>query len=91
MIKNLLAVQETRVQFLGLEDPPGEVNGYLFQYSCLGNPTDRGAKLQSMELQRIGGSREQRDQRTENRTFLSSDTRRQWTVRFVLYMIKEKN
>ena len=22
---------------------PGEVNGYLLQYSCLGNPMDRGA------------------------------------------------
>ena len=90
MTKNLLAMQETRVQFLVLEDLPGEGNGYPFQYSCLGNPTDRGAKLQSMELQRIGGSREQRGD-SENRTFLSSDTRRRWTVRFVLYMIKEKN
>ena len=42
-IKNLLAIQETRVQFLGLKDLPGEGNGYPFQYSCLGNPMDRGA------------------------------------------------
>ena len=27
---------------LGQEDPPGEVNGYPFQYSCLENPMDRG-------------------------------------------------
>ena len=27
----------------GLEIPPGEGNGNLLQYSCLGNPTDRGA------------------------------------------------
>ena len=27
----------------GSEDPPGAGNGYPLQYSCLGNPTDRGA------------------------------------------------
>ena len=27
----------------GLGRSPGEGNGNLFQYSCLGNPTDRGA------------------------------------------------
>ena len=26
----------------GLGRPPGEGNGNLLQYSCLGNPTDRG-------------------------------------------------
>ena len=73
MIKNLLAIQETWVQFLGLEDTPGEGNGYPFQHSCLGNPMDRGAKLQSVQLQRVGGSREHRGD-LESRTFLSSDT-----------------
>ena len=43
MIKNLLAVQETRVQSLGWQDPLGEGNGYPLQYSCLENPIDRGA------------------------------------------------
>ena len=34
---------------------PGEVNGYLFQYSCLENSMDRGAWwLQSMGSQRVG-------------------------------------
>ena len=34
---------------------PGGRNGNLLQYSCLGNPLDRGAgRLQSMGLQRIG-------------------------------------
>ena len=33
-----------RVQFLGREGPPGEGNGSLLQYSCLGEPTDRGAR-----------------------------------------------
>ena len=27
----------------GREDSPGEGNGYPLQYSCLGNPMDRGA------------------------------------------------
>ena len=33
-----LSMQETGVQSLG-----GEGNGNLLQYSCLGNPLDRGA------------------------------------------------
>ena len=40
--KNLPAMQETRVQSLGWEDP-GEGNGNPLQYSCLENPIDRGA------------------------------------------------
>ena len=40
--KNLPAMQETRVRSLGREDPLGG-NGYPLQYSCLENPTDRGA------------------------------------------------
>ena len=45
-VKNLPPVQETQetwVQSLGWEDLPGEENGYPLQYSCLGNPMDRGA------------------------------------------------
>ena len=30
------------VQSLGQEDPLGEGNGNIFQYSCQGNPMDRG-------------------------------------------------
>ena len=41
--KNLPAVQETWVWFLGREDSPGEGNGNPLQYSCLENLTDRGA------------------------------------------------
>ena len=34
---------------------PGVENGNLLQYSCLGNPMDRGAcRLQSMGSQRVG-------------------------------------
>ena len=32
-----------RVQSLGWEESPGEGNGNPLQYSCLENPTDRGA------------------------------------------------
>ena len=37
------AMQETRVQSLGREDSPGDGNGNPLQYSCLGNPVDKGA------------------------------------------------
>ena len=42
MVKNLAAMQETQVQFLGWEDP-GEGNGNPLQHSCLENPMDGGA------------------------------------------------
>ena len=45
-VKNLPAMQERQemqVRFLGQEDPFGEGNGNLLQYSCLENPMDRGA------------------------------------------------
>jgi len=35
--------QETWVLFLGQGQSPGEGNGNPLQYSCLGNPVDRGA------------------------------------------------
>ena len=40
----------------GLGKSPGEGNGNPLKYSCLGNPRDRGALLQSVELQRVGHS-----------------------------------
>ena len=40
VVKNLLAVQETVSRS---ERSRGEGSGNLLQYSCLGNPTDRGA------------------------------------------------
>ena len=40
-VKNLLAMQETRVQSLGQEDPL-EKEMATPQYSCLENPKDRG-------------------------------------------------
>ena len=43
MVKNLPAMQKTRVQSLGQENNPGEANGYPLRYSCLENPMDRGA------------------------------------------------
>ena len=43
LVKNLPAVQESQVQFLGQEDP-GEGHGSRLQYySCLENPVDSGA------------------------------------------------
>ena len=36
-------MRETRVQSLGGEDTPGREYGNSLQYSCLENPTDRGA------------------------------------------------
>ena len=44
MVKNLPAMQETRVGNLDWEDPPGEGSGSSLQYSCLENSMDRGAQ-----------------------------------------------
>ena len=43
VVKNPLPKQETWVQSLDWEDSPGEGNGNPLQYSCLGNPMNRGA------------------------------------------------
>ena len=43
MIKNLPANAGDTGSFPGLERSPGEGNGNPLQYSCLGNPMDRGA------------------------------------------------
>ena len=42
-VRNLPTTQETQVQSLGQEEFPGDGNGNPLQYSCLGNPMDRGA------------------------------------------------
>ena len=42
VVKNPPAMQETGL-IPGPELSPGEGNGNLLQYSCLGNPTNRGA------------------------------------------------
>ena len=54
-VKNPPAIQEMQVRSPGQEDPPGEGNGNLLKYYCLGNPTDRGAWLgyHSIGLQRV--------------------------------------
>ena len=41
-VRNPPAMQETQVHSLGWEDSPGEGNANSLQYSCLGNPMDRG-------------------------------------------------
>ena len=43
LVKNLPAMQETRVRFLGQERSCGEGNDNPLQYSGLGNPMDKGA------------------------------------------------
>ena len=43
-VKNFPAMQETQVQSLGQEDPPGEGNGNPLQYSCLESSMDRGVQ-----------------------------------------------
>ena len=50
-------MQETEVQSLDQDDPPGEGNGNTLQFSCLGNPIDRGA-LQAT-VHRVAKSRTQ--------------------------------
>ena len=44
LVKHLSAMQETIYNSLipGSERPPGGGSGNPFQYSCLGNPLDRG-------------------------------------------------
>ena len=42
MVKNLPAMQETRLQSLGQEDPPEEGTYYSLQHSCLENAGDKG-------------------------------------------------
>ena len=42
VVKNLPAMQQMWVRSLGWEDSPGGWNGNPLQYSCLGNPRDRG-------------------------------------------------
>ena len=37
-LKNMPAMQETKVHLLGWEDPPGEGSDNPLQYSCLENP-----------------------------------------------------
>ena len=49
LVKYQPAMQETQVQSLGQEDSR-EGNGNPLQYSCLGNPMDRGI-WQSIGLQ----------------------------------------
>ena len=43
MLRNLPANAGGLGLIAGLRRSPGEGNGDLFQYSCLGNPMDRGA------------------------------------------------
>ena len=53
MIKNLSTNAGDLGSILGLGRSPGEGNGNLLQYSCLGNPwTEESGGLQSMGSQK---------------------------------------
>ena len=54
-VKNLPAMQETRVQSLSWKDPWEKEMANPLQHSCLENPMDRGAwrDIQYMGLQRV--------------------------------------
>ena len=51
MLKNLPANAEDMGSIPGLGRSPGEGNGNPFQYSCLGNPMNRGAWQATYSLQ----------------------------------------
>ena len=54
-VKNLPAVQETKIQPQGWEHTPGEGNGNPLQYSFLENSMDRGAWQPTVHgFERIG-------------------------------------
>ena len=55
MVKNLLAMQETRVQALGQEDPLEKEIATLSSILAWGIPwTEEPGRLQSMKSQRVG-------------------------------------
>ena len=55
VVKNPPAIPEKRVRSLGWEDSLGGGNGNSLQYSCLGNPMDRGAwRITVYGLARVG-------------------------------------
>ena len=57
-VKNLPAMQETWVRFLGREDSPGEGDGNSLQYSCVKNPMDREAWCTTVHgVARVGQDR----------------------------------
>ena len=56
MVKNLPANAGNASLIPGSGRSPGEGNGYPLQYSCLGNPMDRGAwqATEQWGLKRVG-------------------------------------
>ena len=69
VVKNLPANTGDVGLIPGSERSPGEGNGNPLQYSCLGNPMDRGepGRLQSMGLHRVGhnlATKQQQKQQT---------------------------
>ena len=56
LVKNLPAMQETPVQFLGWEDSPEKGNGYPLQYSGLDNSMDYTGHKESDTTDRLSFS-----------------------------------
>ena len=73
---------------------PGERNGYPLRYSCLGNPTDRGAWLQSTGLQELDMT-EWLNTHTDNSYITASSNARKWSrffrpvLRLVFFFSRE--
>ena len=56
-VKNPPTTQETWVQSLLREDAAGKGNGNPLQYSCLGNPMDRGVAKESVTTKQLNNNK----------------------------------
>ena len=74
MTKNLLAMQETRVQSLGWENSPGAGPGNPLQYSCLEKPRDRGAwRAAAHGVAESDTTEVTKQQHTQNKFYVMTD------------------
>ena len=64
MVKNLPAMQDTRVQSLGSGRSPGERNGNPLQCFCLENPMDM-ISVEKLKLKRMESKASTEDSGTE--------------------------
>ena len=66
VVKNVPANAGDAVSIPGLDGSPGEGNGNPLQYSCLGNPMDRGAWWATV----LGVTKSQHNQATTPRCYI---------------------
>ena len=68
VVKNLPATAGDMGLIPGLERSPGEGNGNPFQYSCLGNPMNRGAwwAVHPWSYKRVGHDLETKQQQQQH-------------------------